>query len=124
MSTEGSSYGDVGAWIAWRMRTFFIPCLAPCIIFMPNRGEMVFFGRGNRNCQGKGNLLLKGKETRHLYYFASIRLDSLQVCFRVCRGKKGKMVFFFIFLLPHNCFINKNKILYLFLTIKFKIYTF
>lgn len=81
MSTEGSSYGDVGAWVAWRMRTFFIPCLASCIIFMPNRGEMVFFGRGKRNCRREGNLLLKGKETRHLYYFASIRLDSLQVCF-------------------------------------------
>lgn len=96
VSTEGSPYGDVGAWIAWRMRTFFIPCLASCIIFMPNRGEMVFSTAVSATAGEKEIYCLRG-ERRDIYIILlQFALTVYRSVFKVCRGKKkrGKVVLF------------------------------
>lgn len=92
--TEGFLHGDVGAWIAWRMRTFFIPCLASCIIFMPNRGEMVFFRTRKRDFQGKENLLLRERDKTSILFCFNSSWQYTGLFWGLLRQKKGKEFFF------------------------------
>jgi len=64
-STEGFPHAamSVRGWFG-RIRTFFIPCLAPCIIFMPNCEG--FFGLRKRDFQGRENLLLRERQDIHI----------------------------------------------------------
>lgn len=84
---------SVRGWFGGRMRTFFIPYLTSCIIFMLNRGEMVFFRSRKRDSQGKGNLLLR--EARDIYII--LLQFVLTVCRHVFRNhsvQKRRILFF------------------------------
>lgn len=101
-----------GAWVAWRMRTFFIPCLASCIIFMPNRGEMVFSAAVSVTAGEKEIYYLRGKRRDIYIILLQFVLTVYRSVFRVCRGKKKRKndSFSFFRIFSYTLIINKNRI--------------